>query len=261
MSAKDKAGMKNQTRELKVAGLETRETEVDGKKKRWVSGFIPYKKASEDLGGYIEFIQPTAFNHTLKENNIRALWTHNTQYVLGNSKAGTLTFDNREDGLHFDIELPNTTWASDVFETISRRDAPGVSFGFDVIVDSWTDLDKDCAKRDLNEVRLHEVSVGVAFPAYPDSDSESSMRALGLKNGIDFEKVAAALVRMKGGKIEARDVELIKKTADALNKLIPEEQRAEFENGPQECTQKEPSGDILAELRALDLMEAENATL
>lgn len=262
MSVKDIAGMKRLVRGLKSAGIETRETDSGGTKKRWISGFIPYKRASEDLGGFIEFVQPGAFSRTLKDNNIRALWAHNTQYVLGNSRAGTLTFEDREDGLHFDIEVPNTSWANDLFETVSRRDAPGVSFGFDVISDQWTDLDKDCAKRDLLEVRLYEVSVGVAFPAYPDSDSGGSMRALGLKNGIDFEQIASALTRAKDtGKVQERDIDLFKRTVDALNRMLPDESRQDDEGKPQECVSKEPPEGVLARLRELEMMEAEQSAL
>lgn len=262
MSVKDNAKMRHLIRGFKAGGIETRESESGGKKKRWIQGFIPYRKASEDLGGFIEFIQPGAFKRTLKDNNIRALWAHNTQYVLGNTQSGTLSFDDREDGLHFEIEVPATSWASDLFETVSRRDAPGVSFGFDVISDKWSDLDKDCAKRDLLEVRLYEVSVGVAFPAYPDSDSESSTRALGLKNGIDFEKIAAALSRSGGsGKVQERDVELFRNTISALNKMLPEESRNESGPDPQESSRREPSEDALARFRELDLMEAEQQAL
>lgn len=263
MSVKDQASMKGLIRSYKGMFSETREVSSDdGRKVRQITGFIPYGKASEDLGGFIEFIDRGAFTKTLKESNVRCLWNHEARYCLGNTANSMLVFEDREDGLHFAVSMPDTAWANDLYESVSRRDVNGVSFGFDAIADEWDDLDKSTAKRYLKEVRLYEVSVGVTFPAYPDSDSEASMRALGIGRGIDFEKLALALGRAKGKEtIEERDVELVKSSIDALSKLLPEESRTKPEGEPGSPTPVEPPDGTLARQRELDLMEAEQGGL
>ncbi|MCF0223319.1 MAG: HK97 family phage prohead protease, partial [Fibrobacter sp.] len=211
-------------------------------------------KESEDLGGFVEVINSSCFKKTIKERNIRALWAHNTQYVLGTTASETLAFDDRDDGLHFDIVVPNTSWAGDVYETISRRDAPGVSFGFEIISDKVTNRGKDQpVLRELLEVRLYEVSVGVAFPAYPDSNSETSLRAIFAGNNIDLDSVSEVLKRTSGKVIESADAETVLKAAEALRSMVQS-------NEPPKGTPTEPKSDFTLEAREREilLLELEN---
>lgn len=155
---------------------ETRQKEGDTPQ-RHIIGVIPYNSPSERMeswnGDYQEKINANAFKRSLKEQDQRALWAHNTQYVLGRASNGTLTFDNRADGLHFDILLPDTTYALDCYNSIKRGDTPGVSFGFIVQKQSWQKgKNGNPDTRELLDVDLLEVSPGVAFPAYPASNAE-----------------------------------------------------------------------------------------
>lgn len=245
--------------------LEVREE--DGK--RHISGVIPYNSLSENLGGFREVIRPGAFGKTLLEGDARCLWAHNTQYVLGRKSAGTLTFDDRDDGLHFDCSLPETSWAADVFETVRRRDAPGVSFGFYVIKDTWIreKEKKEPATRELLEVNLIEVSAGVAFPAYPASDSSASTRDILGRAGIDMEKIAAVLVRCgcDGTKCGEDDAETIRSAIASLQGLLPEKGKNEsagVESEPEESTRTKPEKSTWdARAREIELLEAESKFL
>ena len=143
---------------------------------RSVAGVIPYDKMSEDLGGYFEVIRRGAFSQSLKDGDVRCLWGHNTQYVLGRASAGTFRLEDRDDGLHFECSLPSASWAADLYESIKRGDVPGVSFGFYVRKAAWTFEEGKPDLRELWDVDLLEVSVGVAFPAYPDAGA--NVRAL-----------------------------------------------------------------------------------
>lgn len=246
------------------SSLEVREEEG----KRHITGVIPYDSQSEDLGGFREVIRKGAFRKTLLEGDARCLWAHNTQYVLGRRSAGTLTFDDRDDGLHFDCTLPTCSWASDVYETVERRDAPGVSFGFYVIKDSWTRGEKkEPALRELLEVSLLEVSVGVAFPAYPASDSLSSTRDILGHAGIDMDKIAAALVRCgcNGNKCGEDDAETIRSAIASLQGLLPEKGKNEsagVESEPEESTRTKPEKSTWdARAREIELLEAESKIL
>src|SRR5574344_1404038 len=71
-----------------------------------------------------------AFARSLEENTIKALWNHNTDVVLGSTKSRTLSLNEDDVGLFFEIDLPNTSQARDLYESIKRGDVDGVSFGF-----------------------------------------------------------------------------------------------------------------------------------
>ena len=66
------------------------------------------------LHGVYEIISKGAFDNTIN-NDIRALWNHNTQYVLGRSKNGSLKLQADEKGLFGTIKLPNTQYANDLY--------------------------------------------------------------------------------------------------------------------------------------------------
>jgi len=136
-----------------------------------VSGYASvFDKPSENLGGFVERIKPGAFTETLKDkrSDPRLLWDHNSQYVLGRRSAGTLLLTEDEKGLKFDATLPNTSYARDLKVLMERGDVREMSFGFNVLRDEWSDLDKPIVKRDVLEVRLIEISI-VSFPAYPQT--------------------------------------------------------------------------------------------
>lgn len=245
--------MANKTLEkrfLKSSSLETREE--DGKKH--ISGIIPYDKNSEDLGGFTEIIRKGAFTKTLQEGDARCLWAHNMQYVLGRVSAKSLVFEDKDDGLHFDCLIPNTSWANDVFETISRRDAPGVSFGFYIIKDSWNSKSK---LRELLEVNLLEVSVGVAFPAYPDSDSNADVRSLFESKDIRLEELKELFLRTNKNdyKLTENDAQIVTRTIDALKRLLPEA------GDNEKSKDKEPSDDTLLKPSDIDTFNARNNEL
>jgi HK97 family phage prohead protease len=252
---------------IKSGNVEIRE---DGDKKKHVCGIIPYDSRSEDLGGFIEIIRKGAFTKTLQEGDARCLWAHNTQYVLGRKSSQTLTLEDRDDGLHFDCVMPGTTWAADVFETINRRDAPGVSFGFAAVKDLWTNNgDSEPQTRELLEVRLFEISVGVAFPAYPESTSETSTRALCAKSGINFDDIAAIISRRSAKNdyvCNDKEAETVRAAIASLTNLLDtgKESRASATAEPGKTTPNtEPAPDATLEAREreLALMEAENAAL
>jgi uncharacterized protein len=135
---------------------------------------------SSNLGGFREKIRPGAFRNSLSANDIVALYNHDTGSVLGRKSAGTMTLRETDVGLKTSIDLPSTTLGKDVYELVSRGDLKGMSFGFNVVQDSWT----SSKERELIEVDLHEISI-VAFPAYPQTSIEA--RSLGLPAGVELK--------------------------------------------------------------------------
>lgn len=137
-----------------------------------------FNQLSEDLGGFKEKISPGAFAETIEKHDIRALWNHNSDHVLGRLSADTLSLKEDKTGLAFRNEPPNTSWFKDGMESLKRKDVSGASFGFWTDDDEWS-TEKDGAKiRTLKKVTLVEVSPGVTFPAYPQANVTIAVRSM-----------------------------------------------------------------------------------
>jgi len=130
-----------------------------------------FNQWSEDLGGFREKIRPGAFKKTLKESDVRALFNHDSNYVLGRNKSGTLGLSEDDTGLAIEIDPPDTTWANDLKVSMKRGDVNQMSFGFQTVKDEWNNEDKDKIERELVEVKLFDVSV-VTYPAYPQTNAQ-----------------------------------------------------------------------------------------
>lgn len=129
--------------------------------------FALYEQETELFEGIYEIISRGAFNKTLN-NDVRALWNHNTQYVLGRNKSGTLELREDEKGLFGVVKLPATQYAQDLYELISRGDVDQCSFGFNILGEDLEELASGAYRWRINEIDLHEISV-VTFPAYENT--------------------------------------------------------------------------------------------
>lgn len=160
---------KTEKRELTTRQIELRETD-DGK--RFLTGYaVVWEKKSNVLGYWMKFreqFKQGAFVESLMNDDQRFLFSHDTAKVLGRTKNKTLTLEEDNIGLRFDLELPDTTLGDDTYKSIKRGDIDGVSFGFQKIIDEYEEFENDVTLRTVTKAKLLEVSV-VAFPAYPDS--------------------------------------------------------------------------------------------
>lgn len=82
--------------------------------------------------GFAEAIAPGAFDDVLADpaTDVRALFNHDMGHVLGRQSAGTLRLRSDAKGLRYEVDLPRTSFAADLKETIRRGDVTGASFGF-----------------------------------------------------------------------------------------------------------------------------------
>jgi HK97 family phage prohead protease len=134
-----------------------------------------FNELSEDLGGFRELVAPGAFKRSVEDNDVRALWDHNSQYVLGRNRAGTLALDEDDTGLRITIVPPDTTWAADLIHSMKRGDINQMSFGFYKRADEW-DYKTTPPTRTLRDVDLFDVSI-VTYPAYPQTSAEARSKA------------------------------------------------------------------------------------
>lgn len=144
----------------------------DGKEHRVIRGHAAvFNQRSEDLGGWREQIAPGAFREAIETDDVRALWNHNPDYVLGRNRSNTLTLSEDARGLAIEVAPPDTQWARDLLISIDRGDVNQMSFAFSVRPNGqdWAKDDDGTVVRTLKRVRLYDVSP-VTYPAYPQTD-------------------------------------------------------------------------------------------
>jgi HK97 family phage prohead protease len=150
-----------------------------------------FNSPSEDLGGFIEYVAPGAFKRSLQSRNeVKLLWNHDSGEPLASLRGGTMQLVEDERGLKVTAQLPNTTRGRDVAELLRTNVINEMSFGFNVIKDSWS---RDGQTRTLESVRLFEVSV-VSFGAY--KATEAAVRS---QPTINPDQLADALLKLESG--------------------------------------------------------------
>jgi hypothetical protein len=166
-------------RALTLESLEVRAEE--GKPSRIAGIAAPFGKLSDILfGSFREKIDPSAFDETLGDD-IRCLFNHDPNYVLGRTTNGNLKLEVDKAGLRFENEPPDTQWARDLTVSIKRGDINQMSFAFECLEDEWDKTGKTPI-RTLKRVKLQDISI-VTFPAYPQT--KAGIRSLTTDELID----------------------------------------------------------------------------
>lgn len=137
---------------------------------RVVEGYASvFNSMSEDLGGFREIIKPGAFANALGDD-VRALYNHDSNYLLARTKSGTLELWEDDKGLGYRFEMPNTSYGNDMLELFRRGDLSQSSFGFTVDKDSWRMEDGQHVRYIESVSSLFDVSP-VVYPAYAAASS------------------------------------------------------------------------------------------
>ena len=147
------------------------ETRDDGQKRLRGHAAV-FNSLSEDMGGFREQIAPGAFADAIAGDDVRALFNHDPNFILGRNRAKTLTLAEDSRGLAIEIVLPDTQTVRDlVVAPIERGDVSQMSFGFSVRPggQDWAKDDEGRVIRTLKRLRLFDVSP-VVFPAYAETD-------------------------------------------------------------------------------------------
>lgn len=132
------------------------------------------------FGSFREIIRRGAFDDVLQDD-VRALFNHDPNFILGRTQAGTLALTVDERGLRYDITAPETQTIRDlVLAPMQRGDINQSSFAFRVARDGedWYQDDGGVVIREITRFsRLLDVSP-VTYPAYQEADSAvRSMKA------------------------------------------------------------------------------------
>lgn len=161
-----------------------------------------FDKRSENLGGFREIIAPGAFDDT-DMSDVRGLFNHDSNYVLGRNVSKTLRLKTTANGLQYEIDLPDTQTIRDlVLGPIERGDVDQSSFGFIVGRgnDEWDEDDEGVLIRTINKVReLFDVSP-VTFPAYTDTTVGARSMKSFLENREEMAQQAQAELDERSGR-------------------------------------------------------------
>lgn len=163
-----------ETRYYKIQNLETRDDSDD----LILEGcFVVYNSNYEVWEGATESIAPGAFRNSIHQD-VRALYNHNDDIVLGRTSAGTLTLEDREDGLWGRIKINrDDTDAMNAYARIKRGDISGCSFGFNIKSET-EERDGGNVHWTITEVDpLFEISP-CTFPAYEATHVSSRKKDL-----------------------------------------------------------------------------------
>lgn len=144
-------------------------TRSDDNGDKYLEGiFVAYDSIYNVYPGATESIARGAFTESI-DGDVRALYNHNSDIVLGRTSAGTLELRDTEEGLWGRIKInPQDTDAMNAYARIQRGDLSGCSFGFDI-----PEGGEDITVKENGDVHftikkcdpLYEVSPTV-FPAY-----------------------------------------------------------------------------------------------
>lgn len=104
----------------------------DGTKKECLRGHAAvFNQETVVAGWFREIILPGAFSNTIQEDDQRALFNHDPNFVLGRRMAGTLRLSEDSQGLAIEIDPPDTQFCRDLVLTpIKRGDIDQMSFSF-----------------------------------------------------------------------------------------------------------------------------------
>lgn len=135
------------------------------------SGYAAEFNVFSEVFGFREQVAPGAFAASLEADDIRCLFNHDPNYVLGRNRAETLRLSEDERGLAFEVDGPDAQWVRDLHKSVQRGDVNQCSFAFEVVRDQWRTVD-GIEERTLLELKLSDVSI-VTYPAYPTTVAEA----------------------------------------------------------------------------------------
>jgi HK97 family phage prohead protease len=161
-------------RDVKIEKRAAGEAEGDGEGGDLLVGHAAvFDTWSPEYWGFKECIRTGAFTKTLKDKaDVRGLFNHDENLILGRTKSGTLRLHQDDIGLAFEDDLPDTSYAADLAVSMERGDIDQCSFAFQVPTgkETWSTDEDGLLRREILEVKLFDISV-VTFPYYPETDA------------------------------------------------------------------------------------------
>ena len=188
----DKKNIRMENKEIRTFDVGNVELRMDNEKNVVVGYGAVFNSESNDLGGFVEYIDKNAFDGRL-EDDVRFLINHDGM-PLARTTNGTLRLSVDEKGLKYEADMPDTTLARDLMTLLKNGTINQSSFAFIVEEDSW-DVRDGKNVRTINKIsRLFDVS-SVTYPAYNEAGSfalrsfENFKKEQELKENLEKEKL------------------------------------------------------------------------
>ena len=158
--------------------FEKMETREDGEDLFLEGYFAVFNSVYELWQGATESIAPGAFDESVSDD-VRALYNHNTDIVLGRTSAGTMEIKQDSHGLWGRIRInTNDGDAMNAYARIARGDITGCSFGFDIAAQETDYREDGSVHWTITKVSpLYEISP-CTFPAYQETVVSARKRDL-----------------------------------------------------------------------------------
>src|SRR5512138_3299159 len=106
-----------------------------------LSGYAALFNHEAVIGGFFPFrevIRPGAFRDTIQTDDVRGLFNHSADHVLGRTSNGTVRLSEDALGLHYEIDLnADDPDAVSIGAKVARGDVSQSSFAFQVEKDDW----------------------------------------------------------------------------------------------------------------------------
>lgn len=188
--------MSRETRFWRVPNLELRAAGDGGLPTITGYGCV-FNKYSQNLGGYVEQIDPHAFDVTLsRDNDVKSYWNHDGSRALGRVSAGNLTLGVDTTGVLYSVTPPAVSYARDLAALVDAKIVAGSSFTFRVMPDGehWSLTEQGFPLRTIRALELYEMGP-VTDPAYLDTEGED--------NSVALRSLAKTLGRDPGEVFEA----------------------------------------------------------
>ncbi|AZU60097.1 HK97 family phage prohead protease [Neobacillus mesonae] len=138
-----------------------------------VSGYVnKTNQWSQVLGQrkkFVERILPGTFTRALGNGNeVHFYAEHDPSKILASTRNGSLNLREDENGLYMEATIEPTSWGKDYHTLIQSGIIRNMSFGMQVLKDSWRKMTDGTYERSISDLYLSEVSA-VRNPAYVQS--------------------------------------------------------------------------------------------
>lgn len=141
-------------------------------------------KVLKDKNGieFVEIILPDTFQRAIEKaqaenKDIKLLVNHDETKILARTGNGSLMLEEKDGQTVMSAELPNTTLAKDIYELVKEGLSFGMSFGFEVAKENWTQ-EEGLYKRVVSDMTVNEISILTIEPAYNGTEVQTEQRSI-----------------------------------------------------------------------------------
>lgn len=160
--------------------------------------FAVFEQETELWDRWFEKISRNAFENSLRNNDIRCLFNHNPDIVLGRIANKTLELRTDTYGLWGRVKInPDDKEAIDIYQRVKRGDINGCSFGFNPLNEEYEERNDGCHWTVL-EADTAEVSI-CTFPAYPQTEIQARQKNMKDFNAKKRERIKTDLKKRLEG--------------------------------------------------------------